>query len=101
MAFVVIRLIYVDFRVCRKKKGVGDQMGWATAHFQFCVVTLQWCRDRKGAAHTASASKRMTEDSHTCVGVPGEGYHDRPPWALCRDRVGSPYVATRVFSFAT
>ena len=40
MAFVVIRLIYVDFRVCREKKGVGDQMGWATAHFQFCVVTL-------------------------------------------------------------
>ena len=23
-----------------KKKGVGDQMEWTTAHFQFCVVTL-------------------------------------------------------------
>ena len=45
-----------------KKIGVGDQMGWATAHFQFCVMTLQWCRDRRGAAYTAGTSTRMTED---------------------------------------
>ena len=31
-----------------QKEKCGDQMGWATAHFQFWVVTLQWCHDRKG-----------------------------------------------------
>ena len=40
-------------------------MGWATAHFQFCVATLQWCRDMRGAAYTASASTRTTE--HLCA----------------------------------
>ena len=36
MAFVVIRIIYVDFRVCRKKKGAGDQMGWACPFPDLC-----------------------------------------------------------------
>ena len=32
MAFVVIRLIYVDFRMCRTKERVqGTKMGWAIA----------------------------------------------------------------------
>ena len=49
MAFVVIRLIYVDFIACRTKgKSTRDQMGWATAHFQFWVATQRWCRDSRG-----------------------------------------------------
>ena len=68
MAFLVIRLIYVDFRVCRKKKGVGDQMGWATAHFQFCVVTL-WCCYKRGGAHTAGASAYKTKDPRARAGA--------------------------------
>ena len=48
-----------------KKKGTWDQMGWATAHFQFCVATLQWCRDWRGAAYTAGASVNTTKDLRT------------------------------------
>ena len=65
MALVVIRLIYVDFRVCRKKNA-GDQMGRATAHFQLCVATLQWCSDRRGAVRTAGALARMTKRLWAC-----------------------------------
>ena len=69
MAFIVIRLIYVDFRMCRTKEIVqGIKMGWATIHFQSCVVTLQWCYDMRDCS------------------VPGKACHDRPPWALCCDR---------------
>ena len=45
-----------------KKIGAGDQMRWVTAHFQFCVATLQWCQDRRGVAYTAGASACTTED---------------------------------------
>ena len=61
-------------------------MGWATAHFQFCVVTLQWCRDGRGAAHTTGESVRTTEDLRASAGLPREGCRDRPPWALYHDR---------------
>ena len=67
-------------------------MEWSTTHFQFYVATLQWCRDRRGAAHSAGAFAHMIED--LLVGVPGKACRDKPPWVLCRDRVGSPCVAT-------
>ena len=62
----------------KKKKGARDQMEWATAHFQFCVATLQWCSDRRGVA---GASARTTKDLCTSAraGVPGKACHDRPP----------------------
>ena len=46
----------------KKKKGVGDQMGWATTHSQSCVATLQWCRDKRGAVCTTGEPMRMTKD---------------------------------------
>ena len=73
MAFVVIRQIYVEFIVCKKKKKMqGDQMRWATAHFQFCVVTLQWCCDRRDTTHTTGVPARRTEDprARACLGRP-------------------------------
>ena len=49
---------------------------------------------------TAGASALTTENLRVCAGLPREGCCDRPPWALCRDRVGLPCVATGVFSVA-
>ena len=34
-------LILSVFNLKEKKNGAGDQVGWATAHFQFFVATLQ------------------------------------------------------------
>ena len=42
-----------------------------------------------------------TKDLWAHTGVPGEAYRDSPPWVLCRDKVGPPCVAIRVFSVAT
>ena len=39
-----------------------DLMGWAIAHFQFCVSTLQWCRDRRGAVCTTGSPACTAED---------------------------------------
>ena len=75
-----------------KKKCVGDQMEWATNPFQFCVATLQWFRDRRGATHSTGAFASIIEDLR--AGVPGKACRDRPPWVLCCDKVGSPCVAT-------
>ena len=68
-----------------KKKGARDQMEWATAHFQFCVATLQWYPDKTGAARTTCALVRMTEDLRASVRVLEEACRDSPPWVLCRD----------------
>ena len=72
----------------KKKKNAGDQMGWATAHLQFCVATLQWCDDRRGAAHKTGTPTRTTEDLSMRAhgGLPREACRDRPPWVLCRNR---------------
>ena len=51
----------------KKKKNAGDQMEWATAHFQFYVATLQWCRDKRGAAHATDTSALTIEDLRACV----------------------------------
>ena len=72
MAFVGIRINFVGFTVCRTKKGkknsARDQLGWATAHFQSWVATLQWCRDRKGDARMtgmhARTKKRLRAQQH-------------------------------------
>ena len=69
-------------------------MGWATAHSQFCVKTLQWCCDRMGTTYTTGALVRTIENLCSHGGVPGEAHRNKPPWVLCRDRVGSPCVAT-------
>ena len=86
----------------KKKKGVEDKMGWATAHFQFCVMTLQWCRDRRGAMHAAGSFARTIKDlrsrARACHGRPvatnllgfsvaTENPLSRQSWlTLCRDR---------------
>ena len=36
MAFVIIRLIYVDFRVCRKKKKKKKRAGAKEARMGYC-----------------------------------------------------------------
>ena len=45
-----------------RRKGAGDQIGWATAHSQFHVATLQWCRDRRGATCTIGPPACTTKD---------------------------------------
>ena len=64
MAFVGIRLNFVGFTICRtkrKKNSARDQLGWATAHFQSWVATLQWCHDRKSVARMTGVHARTTE----------------------------------------
>ena len=66
-----------------KRKSVGDQMGWATAHFQPWVVTLQWCLDRKACGvHLPCEDLRL----HARLGVSGKACRDRPPWVLYHDK---------------
>ena len=45
-------------------------------------------------ACTAGAPARTTEDPHMRARVPGMACRDRPPWVICRDKDGSPCVAT-------
>ena len=74
-------------------------MGWATTHFQFCVVTLPWCQEKKGRSkHDRRTFAHDQGPARACIGVPKEACCNRPPWVLCRDRVGSPCVAIRFWA---
>ena len=103
----------------KKKKNTGDQMGWAIAHLQFYVATLQWCDDWRGEAGTTGTPARTTEDlsMRACTGLAKGGLSRQTSLdslsqqtsldslsrrrILYRDRVGSPCVAIGVFSVAT
>ena len=62
-------------------------MGEAIAHFQCGVATLQWCRDSRGhGVHGKCVCSHDQRPACACAGEPGKACHDRPPWALCRDR---------------
>ena len=87
MAFVVIRLIYVNFRVCRKKKRCRGSNG--VGYYPLLVL----CRD------TAVVSRYEGRGAHgkrTCAHYQGPARVRQR--ILCRDRVGSPCVATGVSS---
>ena len=90
MAFVVIRLIYVDFGLCQKKILVqGTKMGWAITYFQSWVATLQCCYDKRDSCvqgKCACTHDQGPAQARGWGGEPGKACHDKPRWALCRDK---------------
>ena len=89
-------LEYVEKNRCKGSNGVSYYPFPVLCH-DTTVVSRQEGRNAHGR-HVYAHDRRPTR-AH--AGVPGEGYRERPPFSLCRDRVGSPCVATGVFSVTT
>ena len=71
----------------QNKECRGLKWGWATAHFQSWVATLQWCRDKRVCGvHGRRSYAHNRGPALVCAGVLGKACHDRPPWVLFRDK---------------
>ena len=98
VAFVVIGIIYVDFGVCRKKNRCKGSNGVSYYPFPvLCRDTTMVSRQEGRGTHGKHVYAHDRRPVRAHAGVPGEGYRNRPLFSLCRDRVGSPCVATGVF----
>ena len=94
----MLMLEYVE----KEKKGAGDQMG--VGYYPLLVLcrdTTVVSRHEGHCMHGRRACVHNQGPLRARSGMPGEACRNRHPWVLCRDKVGSPYVATRVFSVAT
>ena len=80
MAFVVIRLIYVDFRMCRTKERCrGPKWGGLLPISSLGSRHYSHVETGGTVACTAGTLARTTENPPARAGVPGKAYRDRPP----------------------
>ena len=97
MAFVVRRIIYVDFRVCRKKKILEyvekknkvQGIKWGGL-LPISIFVSRHCSSVATRRVRCARQARLCARPRTCervrADVPREACRDIPPWVLYRDR---------------